>query len=148
MRIKILMVTNKLGAQEADAEMLKSRGLLVYNCTEDVLNFMITEVRPDVVFINPDNPGLHSTKVYHQLLQDRKYASLPVIYSLCEDDAYLVSRSRNAANDARNLMADNILDGIKLALLPDESKKHHLHAHTLSNQLSLWGNGYHSRKAS
>src|SRR5262249_36840093 len=136
MRIRVLMVTNKQGAQHADAEMLKDRGFLVYNCTEPVLDSMIGEVKPDVVFINPEDPGLHSTKVYHDLLDDANYARIPVIYALNEDDTYLVSRRRTARN-ARNMMTDNVVDGIKLSLLP-EIRKNKKPIGNVHNQLCFW----------
>lgn len=117
MRIRILMVGNNAEYLTPDAEMLKDRGFAVYTCDETCVNEMIDEVKPAVVFINPDNPGLVSTKVYHELLDNIHYASLPVIYTLSEDDVYLVNRKRTASRDKRNVICDNIVDSIKTALL-------------------------------
>ena len=102
-----------------EAEMLKNRGFMVYTCEEENVDEAIAEIKPDVVFVNPHDPGLHSTKVYHQLLDNIKYASIPVIYTLSEDDVYLVNRKRTASREKRSVITDNIVDGIKSALLAD-----------------------------
>jgi hypothetical protein len=119
MRIRILMTGGEAQYLATEAQILKDRGFLVYTCDEQNVAAAIPEVKPDVVFINPADPGLHSTKVYHELLDNVQYASVPVIYTLSEDDVYLVSRKRTASRDRRNLIADNIVDGIKCALLTD-----------------------------
>lgn len=119
MRIRILMVGNDPQYLAPDAEMLKERGFGVYTCNDNCVSEMIEEVKPAVVFINPDNPGLSSTKVYHDLLDNIQYASLPVIYTLSEDDVYLVNRKRTASRDKRNMICDNVIDSIKTALLAD-----------------------------
>ena len=121
MRIRVLMTGDEPKHLRAEAEMLKDRGFLVYTCDERNIDEAIPEIKPDVVFVNPHNPGLHSTKVYHELLDNIKYASIPVIYTLSEDDVYLVNRNRTASRDKRNLIADNIIDGIKSAILSDGS---------------------------
>jgi len=117
------MVGNNAEYLAPDAEMLKERGFAVYTCSDDIVSEMIDEVKPAVVFINPDNPGLSSTKVYHELLDNIHFASLPVIYTLSEDDVYLVNRRRTASRDKRNMICDNVIDSIKTALLADTDFK-------------------------
>ncbi|WP_276131708.1 hypothetical protein [Polluticoccus soli] len=119
MRIRILMTGAEQEYMRTEAEMLKDRGFLVYTCEEENIEEAISEIKPDLVFVNPHDPGLHSTKVYHELLDNIKYASIPVIYTLSEDDVYLVNRKRTASRDKRNMITDNIVDGIKCALLAD-----------------------------
>lgn len=110
---------------KAEADMLKSRGFLVYTCSEENVDDAIPEVKPDVVFVNPHDPGLHSTQVYHELLDNVKFASIPVIYTLSEDDVYLVNRKRTISRNKRNIITDNIIDGIKCALLPEDISTNH-----------------------
>lgn len=121
MRIRILMTGGNTEYLATEAQVLKDRGFLVYTCDERNMDEAIPEIRPDVVFINPEDPGMHSTKVYHELLDNIKYASVPVIYTLSEDDVYLVNRKRTASRDRRNIIADNVIDSIKYALLTDGS---------------------------
>lgn len=119
MRIRILVVGNDYDSLVPDMEMLRDRDFAVYSCQDEAVFDMIEEVKPALVFVNPDTPGLSSTKVYHSLLDDMRFASIPVIYTLSEDDVYLVNRKRTAMRDKRNLICDNIVDGIKTALLDD-----------------------------
>jgi len=120
MRIRILIVGNK----SADAEMLKDRGFAIYTCNENTLYNMLGEIKPDVVFINSDDPqDFSSTKLYNQILDNVQYASYPIMYTLAEDDVYLVNKKRTASKDKRTVITDNIIDGIKMALLPASARK-------------------------
>src|SRR5438128_2089064 len=120
MRIRILIVGNK----SADAEMLRDRGFAIYTCNENTLYHILPEVKPDVIFINSDDPqDFSSTKLYNQMLDNVQYASYPVMYTLAEDDVYLVNKKRTASKDKRTVITDNIIDGIKMALLPTSPRK-------------------------
>lgn len=127
------MVGNNAEYLAPDAEMLRDRGFAVYTCSDNIVSEMIEEIKPSVVFVNPDAPGLSSTKVYHELLDNIHYASLPVIYTLSEDDVYLVNRKRTASRDKRNMICDNVIDSIKTALLADT-------AFTKRKRVKLHGN--------
>lgn len=117
MRIKVLMTGSTPAALAIEAELLKSKGFLVYGCNEANVENMIGEIHPDVVYINPVQPGLESTRIYHEILNNVQYASIPVIYTLLEDDVYLVNRKRTASRDKRNIVCDNVLDAIKISLI-------------------------------
>lgn len=117
MRLKILLTGKDKFSHEPDAEMLRERGFLVYRCDENAVNDMIDEVHPDVLIINRTVEDQQpSSKLYKRLLRSIKHAKLPLIYTLAEDDMYLVNRSRTIAKEAKNFIADNIIDGIKTAL--------------------------------
>ena len=116
MRLKVLLTGQDKFNHEPDVEMLRDRGFLVYRCEENAVNDMIEEVHPDVLIINPIDAEQSSTSLYHRLLDSLKYAKLPLIYTLSEDDVYLVNRKRTASKNSRNFIADNIIDGIKTAL--------------------------------
>lgn len=121
MSIRILMVGNDAQHLLPEAEMLKQRGLQVYTSTEGTVDEMVEEIKPDIVYFNPDAPGVSSTKVYHHMLDNIHFARIPVIYTLLEDDTYLVNRKRTMSKDKRSLITDNIVDGIKAALSDDVS---------------------------
>ncbi len=123
MNVRILMVGNNEDHLLPEAEMLKQRGLQVYTSSEDCIADMIDEIKPDVVYFNPEEPGVHSTHVYHDLLNDMKHVSVPVIYTLVEDDTYIVNRKRTSSRDKRSVITDNIVDGIKAALLTTGYRK-------------------------
>lgn len=115
MRLKVLLTGKDRYHHEPDAEMLKEKGFLVYRCDEEVVKDMIEELHPDVLIINPTDDNHPATTLYHRLLKSIKYARLPLIYTLAEDDVYLVNghRSRRSRN---SFIVDNIVDGIKTAL--------------------------------
>lgn len=116
MRLKILLTGSDKYNHEPDAELLKEKGFLVYRCNETAVKAMIEEVRPDVLIINPIDEKQSDACLYHRLLRNIKYAKLPLIYTVSEDDVYLVNRKRTIAREKRNFVVDNIIDGIKTAL--------------------------------
>lgn len=115
MRLKVLLTGKDRFSHEPDAEILRERGFLVYRCDEHVINDMIEEVHPDVVIINPTDEQQPATGLYQRLLKSIKYATLPLIYTLAEDDTYIVNGRRNSRNK-RSYIVDNMIDGIKAAL--------------------------------
>lgn len=115
MRLKVLLTGRDKLSQEPDAELLRARGFLVYRCDENVINDMIEEVRPDVLIINPVEDQPSATNLYQRILKSIKYATLPLIYTLSEDDTYIVNSKRNTRNK-KSYIVDNIIDGIKTAL--------------------------------
>lgn len=115
MRLKVLLTGKDRFSHEPDAEILRERGFLVYRCDEHVVNDMIEEVHPDVVIINPTDEQQPATGLYQKLLKSIKYATLPLIYTLAEDDTYIVNGRRNSRNK-RSYIVDNMIDGIKAAL--------------------------------
>ena len=117
MALRILMTGDDYNYLNIDAEMLRQCGFAVYLCdNKQIVNELIEEVKPDVVFINSKNPDKHTTDLYHKLIDNVIYASLPVIFTLSEDDVYLVNKKRTTFKDRRYIMSDSILDAIKLAL--------------------------------
>lgn len=122
MRIKVLMVSDKGIMPVTDAIMLKERGFWVYTCNNSVVNEMVTEVKPDIVFFNPEEPDSDNTRMYQSLLHDSAAAKIPVMYTLAEDDTYLVHLKRNKYHKP-NMVTDNIIDGIKISLLAAELPK-------------------------
>ena len=117
MRIKILMVGAN-GDMNADAEMLRDRGFMVYTCKENIVKEMTDELQPAVIFLNPtDANNSDSLNVYNELLGNIFYTHYPVIYTMSEDDVYIVNRKRTTGKDKRTVICDNIVDSIKVALL-------------------------------
>lgn len=126
MRLKILLTGKDKFQHEPDAEMLRDRGFLVYRCDESDVNDMIDEVHPDVLIINPTVQEQSSTSLYNRLLNSIRYAKLPLIYTMSEDDVYLVNRKRTLSRGNRNFIVDNIIDGIKTALSGNSSRRKNL----------------------
>lgn len=124
MRLKVLLTGEDRYQQAPDAEMLKQRGFLVYRCEESSVDAMIDEVQPDVLIINPLNAE-SSTSLYNRILNNIRYARLPLVYTLSEDDVYLVNRKRTEMRGMRNFIVDNIVDGIKTALSSNTKATRH-----------------------
>lgn len=127
MRLRILIIGDDFNYLKVDGAMLRSRGLRVYLCDKpDNVSELIGEVKPDIVFFNSKHPDNTSAEIYHALLDNIIYASLPVIYTLMEDDVYLVNRKRTAIKEHRYMISDNIIDAIKMSMMSKAmpAKKH------------------------
>ncbi len=116
MRIKVLMTGNDLENMALEAEVLKEHGFLVYTCPHDNAEALLGEINPDVVYLNPQDPDAQSAQLYHNLLQFSSKSRTPVIYTLLEDDMYMVNLNHNRN---RKVICDNIIDAIKVALHAD-----------------------------
>lgn len=124
MSLRILMIGNDLDYITTDGAVLREKGIRVYlNDNRKIVNDLIDEIKPDLVFIDWQTPDKNSTDTYHALLDNVRYASIPVVYTLAEDDVYLVNRKRTAARDRRYVMSDNFMDAIRLALTGKQNKK-------------------------
>ena len=141
MSLKILLVGDNEAYLHADKLYLRDRGLHVHTCEHaGIISELIDEIKPDVIFIDPHAPTESTTGIFHSFLDNRQYMHIPVIYTLAEDDVYLVNRKRTAKGK-RNIIADNMIDAIKIALtnpternvaLPLHKKQHlplHRHAY-------------------
>jgi len=113
MRIKVVMFGSDPVSLMADAQLLRERGLLVISAFNmQTVNELVSEVKPDVVFFDPSEPNNLVTDAYNTFKQ---HSHIPVIFTLAEDDMYLVTRTRHSHN-GRALVADNILDAVHMAL--------------------------------
>ncbi|HTM67393.1 MAG TPA: hypothetical protein VL093_13785 [Flavipsychrobacter sp.] len=122
MNLRILMMGDDLSFMQADATLLRENGFRVHVCDNlSLINELVEEVKPDIAFINPQLPTSSTTDVYHNLLDNIVYACLPVIYTLSEDDVYLVNRKRTELKERRYIISDNILEAINMALAPAKS---------------------------
>src|SRR5690606_23368172 len=105
MSMRILMVGDNLQQLAIDKEVLKERKFRVYICTDlDLVGELIDEIKPEVVFLNPSQPTDITNDLYHYLMDNIKKASLPIVYTLSEDDVYLVNSKRTSFKENRNVM--------------------------------------------
>ncbi len=124
MRLKILLIGDKPAALVADAQLLRERGLLVITAFNlDNINELIEEVKPDLVFFAAQQSNPRITEVYNNLVSSIYFTGIPVVFTLSEDDVYLVNRKRTESKDKRSLIADNMIDAIKMALRDTGGKK-------------------------
>jgi hypothetical protein len=122
MNLRILMMGDDLSFMQADATLLRENGFRVHVCDNlSLMNELVEEVKPDVAFINPQSTNSITTDIYHNLLDNIVYACLPVIYTLSEDDVYLVNRKRTELKERRYIISDNILGAINMAVAPVKS---------------------------
>ncbi len=100
----------------AEKETLRLKGFTVYVATnKQILKDLIEEIKPDLLFLNFQRPGDSDIALYHSVLDDVKIAGLPVVFTLSEDDVYLVNRKRTVSREKRNITAHNVIKAIKLA---------------------------------
>ncbi len=116
--MRILMIGNNREYLSLDGALLRDKGFNIYLCDNArIMDEMIAEVKPDLIFINWQTPDLVSTETYHSLLDNIRYACTPVVYTLSEDDVYLVNKKRTTLKERRYITSDNIIDAIKIALV-------------------------------
>ncbi len=115
MRIKVLMTGERTADMAIEAEMLKNKGLMVYTCNPSNTEAFMDEVIPDVVYFNVAGTS-DCADIYHHVLDNAKFMNIPVIYTLLEDDIYLVNKKRNTYSNHRHVICDNILDAIKASV--------------------------------
>ncbi len=118
MNIRILVVGNDENVIKPEAEMLKQRGFAAYTGDASNVDEMIEEVKPHVVYFNPSAIGGKTTRIYHSLLKKMRLSRIPVVYTLAEDETYIVNKPTQRKKT--RYIQDNIIDSIKLALLDDE----------------------------
>lgn len=124
MRIRVLLISDSENFSTADVRMLKDRGLLVHTCYDMTLaQELAKEISPDIIILNPENADSATTRLYHNLLDNLSLARVPVVYTLAEDDVYLVSRKRTSFKAARNSMTDNLTDAIKFGMTMPKAEK-------------------------
>ena len=115
MRIKVLITGERTADMAIEAEILKNKGLMVYTCNPANTEAFMDEVVPDVVYFNAGG-ATGCTDVYHHVLDNASFMDIPVIYTLLEDDVYLVNKKRNTHSNHRHIICDNILDAIKASV--------------------------------
>ena len=93
MGLRILLIGDDLTYMMKDGAMLRAHGLRVYFCNDfRLVGDLMDETKPAVLFVNAKVHDEESTAMYHRLLDNVHYASIPVIYTLSANDVYLVNR--------------------------------------------------------
>jgi response regulator RpfG family c-di-GMP phosphodiesterase len=132
MSIKILLVGNDPVAMVADGQLLRDRGFMVYTAFNlDNIGELITEIKPDLIFFNPHKQHDQVTDVYNNIVNSIYFTNIPVIFTLSEDDVYLITRKRTESKEKRTIISDNIIDAIKMALRSNKA------AHKKSNRIHI-----------
>jgi hypothetical protein len=128
MRIKILMLGDEPVSQMVDAQILRERGMLVYTAfNPDNIGETINEIKPDIVFFNPRTQNGLITDVYNNMVNGIYFTNIPVIYTLSEDDVYLVTRKRTETKAKRSIIADNMIEAIKMAMGTNKTFEKKIH---------------------
>jgi response regulator RpfG family c-di-GMP phosphodiesterase len=122
MRIKILLLGDNPASLVADAQLLRERGMIVFSAfnLENIVE-LIAEIKPNLLFFDAHRSNPRITEAYNNLANGMYFSGIPVIFTLSEDDVYLVTRKRTEAKNKRTLIADNMIDAIKLALQPTKN---------------------------
>ncbi len=124
MRIKILMLGKDPTSLIADGQLLRDRGIMVFTSfnLENVPE-LIKEIKPDLLFFDAAQPDDTFTELYNGIVNSIEYTKIPVIFTLSEDDVYLVTRKRTEMKEKRSMISDNIIDAVKMAMQTGKSKK-------------------------
>ena len=117
MRIKILLLGDDPVAMMADAQLLRERNMLVFTAFNlQNISELINEVKPDLIFFDASRSNAGITQAYNDIVNGIWFTNIPVVFTLSEDDVYLVSRKRSEEKNKRTFIADNMIDAIKMAL--------------------------------
>src|SRR6185312_4384404 len=104
MRIKVLLIGDNPMDLIPDFTLLREKNFLVYTCYNDLnINEMMQELEPDIVFIDASSPD-NFTTIYNNLSCNDNYLNIPIIYTLEEDEIYLVNKKRTAFKESRELL--------------------------------------------
>ncbi len=122
MALRVLMTGNDREFLKTDGKKLRERGFGVYICDQQIVEDMASEIKPDIILINSKVPDKSSTDTYHSLTDNILYASLPVVFTLSEDDVYIVNRKRTALKEARYQKTDSLVGAIRMALSPADTE--------------------------
>ena len=136
MRIKILVIGGNPVSIVSDCQLLRDRGLMVFTTFNiENINELAAEIKPDIIFFDVCKPTAATTEAYNKLLSNEAAIHIPVIYTLSEDDVYLVTRKRTAVKEKRNIIASTIIDAIKMALR--SNKTYHKKTYTIPGNTQL-----------
>jgi hypothetical protein len=117
MRIKILVLGNNPTSLISDCQLLRDRGMLVFTAFNlSNINELVSEIKPDIVFFDAHQQDKQITDTYNEFVNGIAFTHIPVIYTLSEDDVYLITRKRTAPKEKRTIIADNIINAIKMAV--------------------------------
>ncbi len=122
MRIRILLLGDDPLSSVADAQLLRERNMLVFTSFNlQNINELIAEVKPDIIVFDAHRSNNEITDLYNEVVNGIYFTNIPVVFTLSEDDVYLVTRKRTETKDKRSFIADNMVDAIKIALSSNRS---------------------------
>jgi response regulator RpfG family c-di-GMP phosphodiesterase len=117
MRIKILLIGDDPKSLVADELLLRERGILVFTTFNlENIEELVQEVKPDLLFFDPLNESSAITAAYNNFVNGITHIRIPVIFTLSEDDIYLVTKKRTESKNKRTGIASNIIEAVKMAL--------------------------------
>ena len=145
MHTRILITCDDPMTLIADCTLLKDRGMYVYTASNlDNIPELIAEVKPDVVFFDAVHMDEAVHTAYNNMMGNTSFKDIPVVYTLTEDDMYLVTPKRADGAPKKSRRATSVLDAVKMALtvIPN-LQKHYVsrqrpNAHTQQLQLPLY----------
>jgi DNA-binding response OmpR family regulator len=115
--MKILLLGDDPLLLMTDGQFLRDRGFHVHTAFNlDYLDTIIDEVQPDLVFFDTHEQNSRITDAYNQLVCAANFPNIPVIYTLEEDEVYLVTRRKKRLAQKKTAIADNIMSALKLAV--------------------------------
>lgn len=116
MRIKILLLGDYPPSLVPDTQLLRDRGMLVFTAFNlDNIDALVDEIKPDVVFFDGQHPSNLMNDAYNSFVSNERFTHIPVLFTLTEDDLYLVTKKRTEVKSKKKVIANNIISAIKMA---------------------------------
>ena len=127
MHTRILITGDNPMTLMADSTLLKDSGMYVYTATNlDNIQELIAEIKPDVIFFHSVNMDENVNTAYNQVLNNTGFKDIAIVYTLTEDEVYLVTPKRIRSAAKKSHRAESVIDAIKMALkiTPDLQKQY------------------------
>lgn len=117
MSLRILMVGDDAAHLQHEKELLRKKDWYVYTCESfELMDDMINEVLPDVLYINPKVADAFTAACYSKLLEEERYVQFPIVYTLSIGDIYLVNPRRHNTDGHRYIICNDNCDAILTAM--------------------------------
>ncbi len=117
MDLRIMMVGEDPCFVQPDIQLLRDKGFRVYTVfNQENIYDVYNEIAPQVVFFNATTPkisGILSTRLTNKILRRRS----AIIYTISEDDTYMVVQFLYDMNRKHVTLADNLVGAVKTALM-------------------------------
>src|ERR1035438_10548673 len=102
MRIKLLLLGDDPISLMADSQLLRERGIMVFTAFNlQNLNELADEVQPDILFFDPRKANNLINESYNNVINSASFNNIPVVFTLTEDDLYLVTRKRTDTKEKK-----------------------------------------------
>ena len=116
MRIRVLLVSMDKANGKRDQQILTDQGFQVFHCDSDKVPEKAGEIQPEIILINSAEEVKGENNLYNTLSNNVLLARFPIVFTLAENEVYLINRSRTAMKEDRYLISNSLFDAMNQAV--------------------------------